>query len=80
MENFWKSEGFLILIISLCVWPTIASVIDNNVSEEIPSEHRSAVEEAEAVKQLLVRLIPEKAHEILIEVDYEFHNKDAFQV
>ncbi|KAF8790491.1 Alpha-N-acetylglucosaminidase like protein [Argiope bruennichi] len=42
--------------------------------------YRSSNDEADAVTQLLHRLIPEKAEQILIEVDYNLDNRDAFEI
>ncbi|GFT66398.1 alpha-N-acetylglucosaminidase [Nephila pilipes] len=79
MKILWKSATFLLLITTLCVWP-ITVISFQNSGEEIRSQHRSAHDEEQAVKQLLQRLIPEKAAEIQINVDYDFDNKDAFQI
>ncbi|GFU58781.1 alpha-N-acetylglucosaminidase [Trichonephila clavipes] len=70
------------MIFALCVWPIAANVFQNSVltSGEIQNQQRSAQDEEEAVKQLLQRLIPEKADEILIKVDYNFDTVDAFQI
>ncbi|CAL1272694.1 unnamed protein product [Larinioides sclopetarius] len=75
MGNLWNLAKFLFLVIAIVLPTTVRST-----DAERRSVHRSAREEAEAVRQLLHRLIPEKADEILIDVDYNLDNRDAFQI
>ncbi|KAG8193238.1 hypothetical protein JTE90_005585 [Oedothorax gibbosus] len=74
MQQNWKHGTFLFWVIAVCCCSVTIQL--ELTQDEIHSEQQ----EADAVRQLLQRLIPQEAHHFDIVVDFNLDTRDAFQI